>query len=248
MSNSHVGSSEITSIKRESAAEQVFQQMKTLIDTRVWKPGMRIPSENQLSQDFGVSRMTVRSATQKLKTMGLLDVYPGNGSFVKAITLESYMFGPDSSTVMPNALSDAFSLRYYLEQAAVELFIENASDAEIEELGRKLEQLEASASKNSPSFRDDDIAFHRYIYVTSKNRLLLTIFDMTEPLLRAQIDKFDGQVQDLLELETGRRDFHTRLYEAISARDFDSCRKHLSWYRQAEEACSENALIEGFAV
>ena len=44
----------IKSINRESASEQVYQQMKHLIDTQVWAPGYKIPSENQLASQFGV--------------------------------------------------------------------------------------------------------------------------------------------------------------------------------------------------
>ena len=72
--NLNISPVHIKSINRESASEQVYQQMKHLIDIQVWAPGYKIPSENQLASQFGVSRMTIRAATQKLKAFGLLSI------------------------------------------------------------------------------------------------------------------------------------------------------------------------------
>jgi GntR family transcriptional repressor for pyruvate dehydrogenase complex len=230
--------SAIKSIKRESTSEQVFQQLKKLIDMSVWKPGYRIPSENELAKQFGVSRMTIRAATQKLKTLGLLDVCPGSGSFVKAPTLEAYIFGSDSADVMPNALSDAFSLRFYLEQAAVEFAIKNATDEDIETLHGILEKLKDAADNHPADFREYDMDFHRFIYVMSSNQLLLTIFKMMEPLLKAQIDRFDSHVRNSEELRMGRQNFHSKLYNGIASRDLEYSLKQLAWYQEASKACS----------
>ena len=81
----------IKTINRQSASDQVYRQMKHLIDTRAWPPGYKIPSENELAKQFGVSRMTIRAATQRLKAFGLLSIRSGSGSYVAAQTLDSYM-------------------------------------------------------------------------------------------------------------------------------------------------------------
>ena len=48
----------IYKISRESISDQVFGQMKELILEGEWKPGEKIPSENELAQQFGVSRVS----------------------------------------------------------------------------------------------------------------------------------------------------------------------------------------------
>ena len=63
-----------------------YAQIKTYIKNQVesgqWKVGDRVPSENKLSQDFAVSRMTARRAVQELADEHLLIRSPGLGTFV----------------------------------------------------------------------------------------------------------------------------------------------------------------------
>lgn len=47
-----------------------------------WTSGERLPSEAEISRDFGVSRVTVRSALQALEARGLLTIRHGSGTFV----------------------------------------------------------------------------------------------------------------------------------------------------------------------
>ena len=48
------------------------------------QPGDRLPSEDQLLERFGVSRITVRRAIQNLIQRGLVEIRRGNGTFVLA--------------------------------------------------------------------------------------------------------------------------------------------------------------------
>ncbi len=46
----------IQKISRDSIIDQVFAQMKEQILEGKWKPSEKIPSENELARQFGVSR------------------------------------------------------------------------------------------------------------------------------------------------------------------------------------------------
>ena len=61
----------IKPIQRVHVGEQVFEQLKKLLIQGEWKQGEKIPSENELADMFGVSRITIRQALQKLSTLGL---------------------------------------------------------------------------------------------------------------------------------------------------------------------------------
>lgn len=64
----------------------LYHQLKELllgkIDSGEWKPGHQLPTEFQLSSEFGLSRATVRQAMQLLESQGLIERMQGRGTFV----------------------------------------------------------------------------------------------------------------------------------------------------------------------
>lgn len=55
---------------------------KQIVSNR-WPPGYMIPTEHQLAEKYGVSRMTARHAVKQLESDGLLARIQGSGTFVK---------------------------------------------------------------------------------------------------------------------------------------------------------------------
>ena len=64
---------------------QVRDILKELINSGKLEPGHQIPSENELSSAFNISRMTVRQAIQELIREGFLNIRRGEGTFVNAV-------------------------------------------------------------------------------------------------------------------------------------------------------------------
>src|SRR3546814_5532261 len=67
-------------------APPLYQQVKDYIVTRIlggdWPEGNRVPSENELTRELSVSRMTVHRALRELTTEGWLERVQGAGTFV----------------------------------------------------------------------------------------------------------------------------------------------------------------------
>ena len=63
-------------------ATQVARDIEADIRTGRLAPDTRLPSEIDLSQQFGVARMTVRRAVAQLRDKGLVVTVHGRGSFV----------------------------------------------------------------------------------------------------------------------------------------------------------------------
>ncbi|HEX5721768.1 MAG TPA: GntR family transcriptional regulator [Acidimicrobiia bacterium] len=61
--------------------DQVASQLSDRLRRGEWKPGERLPTEHQLSAEFGVSRPTVRSALSRLESLGLTITRHGLGTF-----------------------------------------------------------------------------------------------------------------------------------------------------------------------
>ena len=63
--------------------EQLENSLKDLIKSGSYQPGNRIPTEKELSQIYGVSRITIRRALDDLTKEGLLLKQQGKGTFVQ---------------------------------------------------------------------------------------------------------------------------------------------------------------------
>jgi GntR family transcriptional regulator len=61
---------------------QIEEQLLKLISSGQLRPGDLLPSEEELSRAYGVSRMTSRQALQGLKSSGHASRYKGRGTFV----------------------------------------------------------------------------------------------------------------------------------------------------------------------
>lgn len=62
--------------------EQLEIILREKIDGGIWNPGDMIGSENELSKEYKISRMTVRSVLTRLVQEGLLYRVPGKGTYV----------------------------------------------------------------------------------------------------------------------------------------------------------------------
>lgn len=75
---------------------QTTEALRRRIEEKVWAQGDRLPSEDQLCREFGVSSITMRRAVATLVAEGLLVRLQGRGTFVSAD--HSVVLGPPQLT------------------------------------------------------------------------------------------------------------------------------------------------------
>jgi GntR family transcriptional regulator len=68
---------------------QLYNDLRAQVQEGKFKPGDLFPAESELMHIYEVSRITVRSALDRLVKDGFIDRYPGRGSFVKALEPET---------------------------------------------------------------------------------------------------------------------------------------------------------------
>lgn len=76
----------IKAVRRQSPYPlywQVEHDIRQRIETGVWQPGDRLPSEQELSDLYGASRITIRQALGKIASDGLVSREAGRGTFVR---------------------------------------------------------------------------------------------------------------------------------------------------------------------
>lgn len=70
---------------------QIKRHLLDAIESGQLRPGDRVPSERELTEQFAVSRMTARHALRDLETMGYLYRLQGKGTFVAHPKLEQQL-------------------------------------------------------------------------------------------------------------------------------------------------------------
>ena len=78
-------------ITKTRLSEAAIEQIKELIVSENLEPGSKLPSERDLVEALGVGRSSIREALRILEIMGLVEVLPGKGAFVKALTGDLFM-------------------------------------------------------------------------------------------------------------------------------------------------------------
>ncbi|KXT78820.1 GntR family transcriptional regulator [Streptococcus sp. DD13] len=77
---------------------KIHDAIKQKIDQEIWKIGDRLPSERDLAEEFGVSRMTLRQAITLLVDEGMLERKVGSGTYVAGHRVQEKMRGTTSFT------------------------------------------------------------------------------------------------------------------------------------------------------
>lgn len=71
-----------TSIDNTQRTQLVREQLEAAITRGTFPAGARLPSERELVEQFGVSRVSVREALRSLEALGMIEIQRGRGSFV----------------------------------------------------------------------------------------------------------------------------------------------------------------------
>ena len=209
-------------VKKQNISDIVFQQLEQNILTGEWPRGTKIPSENTLASQLGVSRVTVRNALQRLSSIGLIEAKQGGGTYVRMLpegeTLE--LIKPILAQTKPDV---KFFLEYRLaiEPEMAALAAERATPDQLERMQKYLTQYEqavSSGDKDAIFFNDSQL--HYAIATASANPLIIKTYGIIKDIYSLSLAKI---VMDLGP-EAGIA-FHRKIVEAILLRDISGARE-----------------------
>jgi len=216
-------------VKPARASDLVFEQLRDLIFKGRLKPGDRLMTERELTENLGVSRPTVREAINRLVAQGLLEHKQGQGTFVSP-TAFSAEKNPFAAMITDREISliDLLEVRLGLECNAAKMAASRATDEDIMDLERSLEEMAAEVERGGLG-QEPDVAFHMGIAYATKNAVHIHIMKNFFALLFFGITKNRQNLySDHDNLEKVAQQ-HARILKGIRAHDTDSA------YRAMEE-------------
>ncbi|MDQ1122444.1 FadR/GntR family transcriptional regulator [Microbacterium trichothecenolyticum] len=211
----------MTSVRRESLADQAAAVLYARIRDGEWTIGDRLPSETALAPQLDVGRSTVREAIRQLAGRGILTTRQGAGVFVSALSDRPRAF--DRADV-----AAVLEARSAIEIESAALAAERRTDAQLAGLRHRLGQR-AAHRDDVTTHVDTDMALHRSIVEAADSPVLLELFDQFAPRSRAaMLDMLAARGHHGSEAD---QEAHERIVDAIDARDAASAaaltRSHL---------------------
>lgn len=212
--------------------EQIVVQIEESITKGALKEGDQLPAERELAQQFGVSRTAVREAVKALREKGLVEAYPGKGTFITNGTGNSIRQTLDRMIRVgqPEGTANLAEVREILEPDIAALAATRADEENVATMREAIAVMD-SARQDAEAFIEADLDFHLALAEAASNPLILSLIDSIVGLLREQrLRTFyvDGGP------ERGQY-HHKRILEAVEHRDSqgarDAMRAHLRQVR-----------------
>ncbi|KAA1013535.1 FadR family transcriptional regulator [Paraburkholderia panacisoli] len=206
------------SIRRRprSLAQEVLDSLTEQIRSGVLAPGVKLPSEFELTQVQGVSRTVIREAILRLQASGLVETRKGIGTFVlenvaSTVTLESARLpgGRDVFAIL--------ELRTCIETEAAGLAALRADARDLENIYQALQSIEARARLGEDA-SSEDFQFHMQIARATRNLYLVDVLSQLDPRNAPRANLAPERYLSRVNNE------HSDIYEAIARGEAEGAR------------------------
>ena len=202
----------LETVPRQKIRDVVADRLKTYIQSEKLVPGDRLPTETELAEMFGVSRLSLREATKALEFLGIIESRTGVGLTVGRIDLERVTdhlgFHPALHDVDPQQL---IASRIVVEVGVLPHVVKRmAEDETIRESLQAIVDRSGSA-RRLQDWIDLDIQFHRALIEASGLAPLVAFSDL--------LQVFFQQFRDSIKKAEWRYGItsHQRLIDALAA-------------------------------
>ena len=209
----------ISKVKKRNIGEEVYAQLEEAILSGDWPPGYKLPSETDLAEQMGVSRVTIRGALGRLSGLHLIERRQGDGTFVRELDGAQV-----AEKILPLAafgshdLKDLMEFREIFEGEVAYLAAKRATAEDV----KALKAIYATHMKATDPLRmaEYDMKLHFLLAKISGNALLAQIYDTFRPLFSNSMNMIVSKMGN-----GDARYYHGALIEAIEAHDADRARE-----------------------
>jgi GntR family transcriptional regulator, transcriptional repressor for pyruvate dehydrogenase complex len=170
-------------IKPKKIYEEVAETLHEMIRTGQLKPGDRLDSVQQLSENFQVGRSAIREALSALKAMGLVEMKQGEGTFVKGFEAKQITF-PLSTAILMNKedVAHLLEVRKIIETGAAIAAARNRDASDLQAMSQALKEMK-QVKGDEELGEKADYTFHQALSAASQNPLLSKLLEHVSGLM-----------------------------------------------------------------
>jgi GntR family transcriptional repressor for pyruvate dehydrogenase complex len=181
--------SSLDALPSGTPVSEVARRMLDLFTDGSIAPGTRLPAERQLASVLGVGRSAVREALAALEILGVVDVRPGSGTYLRGT----------ASELLPQTLrwglligerntAQLLELRAGLEIYVARLAAGRVGRARCERLAGLVERMRESLD-DLAAFARADQRFHQLLAEAADNAALVDLLHVVRSLLQVYADR-----------------------------------------------------------
>ncbi|MBJ7222036.1 MULTISPECIES: FadR/GntR family transcriptional regulator [unclassified Brenneria] len=221
----------IKSIQKHNVVNAVYEQIKEKLLDGSWPPGSKLPSESELTVSFNVSRVSIRSAVQRLRDLGIVITHQGKGSFVTKNFSQRSLLNEQQPIMhlSREEFHDMMIFRQTVEFKCMELAVQNATAEDISALEKALNRM-LTNKDDYKKYSQADFDFHLAIAKASQNKVFYNVMNSIKDIYYYYLEELNRSLGISLESVEA----HIKVFMAIKNRDASTAVAVLN------EAMSEN--------
>ncbi|HVE07222.1 MAG TPA: FadR/GntR family transcriptional regulator [Paraburkholderia sp.] len=204
--------------RRPHLAEHITRSLADEIAAGRLRPGDRLPTEQFLSENFGVSRNVVREAIASLRAQGMIESRQGVGAFVSAARQPAEPLQLVSAQLLEgdNTIRNMFEVRAALECQAAALAALHMTPRKLKTIEDAVQRMRYEGAPSAATV-NADLDFHRAVAAASGNDYLIamirTVLEPMRPLIAANFSRQGPMFGDIPNAARGE---HEQLVQAFA--------------------------------
>ena len=221
------------SLKKPILSKEVEEQLRQTINSGLYKPGDKLPSERELVEQFEVSRVTVRDALKNLQNLGLISVRRGvnAGAYVSEPTPQPITQSIDNLIQMGKLnFAHLIEIRLYVEPDVARSAALHHTPEDIDTLKELLDRAEACLEISRKKARLTNVQFHSEVAKITRNALIIFLCESITQVFSAMLIEMTHTKLDKKGISKLISE-HRRILEAIVKKDskeaFKRTKQHL---------------------
>ena len=216
-------------VRMRRTFEAVCDQIRQQVSAGLLVAGDRLPSEKQLSEQFGVSRSGVREALRSLEMAGMVEALTGiNGGFyIKQAHPEGITQAVRDMVALNQVpVSDVTEARILLCGLAIKLACERGTEADFAVIEADIDRFAELVRQGTPVRDSTQITeFYRLIGRATHNQVVVMLIDALSEILRGLIAQLQTPHSNVVQV---RRKVLRLMREGDADRASAALAKHLT--------------------
>jgi GntR family transcriptional repressor for pyruvate dehydrogenase complex len=211
-----------------SLPDEIARKLSSAISGGQLKPGDRLPTEQALSDQFGVARTVVREAISLLKYDGIIQSRRGVGAFISDAAGRSAFRISPACFEKRKQLAQLLQVRTAVQADASALAAKAHTADQLAAIGGFLNGMISAIALGSDAMErhvDAEFAFYRAITEASGNDYYVEFIGMIETNVMENLRSVAIKNAKAAECGEAVLAEHQRVFDAISARDEEGARR-----------------------